>query len=123
LDKVAYCCGRRAVRVFDICLVVIIIDRCRCKGNETSRCYLIPGHVSFLWFERPLRLLCPGLNKTCDIGNCILSALRSGHSQGHYCSFLCFQLDDVWSTKYRSHAPSAVLGIPPPPQKKNKEAK
>ena len=102
----AYCCGQRAVRVVDICLVVIIIDRCRCDGDKTSRCYLIPGHVSFLWFERPLRLLRPRLNKTCHIGNCILSAVVTLKVTWLTAAFLfsaCITIDDVWSTKYRSH--------------------
>jgi len=36
-------------RVGDICVVAIIIDRCRCDGENVNRCCLNPGHISFLY--------------------------------------------------------------------------
>ena len=74
LDKVLL---RASVGVVDICLTVIITDRRRCEGDETNRCYLNPGHVSFSRLGRkPLRLLYPRLDKTYHIRACIFVVRR-----------------------------------------------
>jgi len=50
LDKIGH--GPVPCMVGDMCLVVIIIDRCRCDGDDLNRCCPNPRLVSFLQLER-----------------------------------------------------------------------